>query len=329
MKLADFDYTLPKELIAQYPLKARDAARLLVLERESGKITHCIFRDIVDYFQAGDLLVLNNTKVLPCRLFGKRPTGGKVELLLLNRKQGGVFNALVKPGKLHLNEKISFNGGAISACLSAKNEVTFNTEDLGRIYKLGVMPLPPYIKRASEAQDERDYQTIYAEVEGAVASPTAGLHFTEGLLEKLQARKVNLCPVTLHVGWGTFRQVLAEDIREHQMEPEYFQISHQAVTAIRKAREDKKRIFCVGTTSLRTLESYALGKQAGTTDLFIYPGYQFRMSDALITNFHLPRTTLFMLVCAFAGETLAKKAYAEAIKERYRFYSYGDGMLIL
>ncbi len=249
--------------------------------------------------------------------------------MLLNRKEARVFNTLIKPARLRLNEKITFNGGEVFAFLSARNEVTFNTEDLASIYKLGVMPLPPYIKRSATAEDERDYQTVYAEIEGAVASPTAGLHFTDTLLKKIQARKVNLCPVILHVGHGTFKPVKAENIKEHKMESEYFYVPDDALRAIDRANDNKKRIFCVGTTSLRALESCSPGRREGYTDLFIYPGYQFKLTDALITNFHLPRTTLFMLVCAFAGEQLAKAAYAEAIKERYRFYSYGDAMLII
>jgi len=329
MRLADFDYILPKEFIAQYPLKQRDRARLLVVDRSSGSISHLIFKDVVDYINKGDLVALNNTKVLPCRLFGSRITGGKVEVLLLNQKGEAKFNALIRPARLKPSEKIIFNGGKIFACFSAANEVTFNTQDMEEIYKLGVMPLPPYIKRASEDADRIYYQTVYAKEAGAVAAPTAGLHFTEGLIEGMESKGAKVTYLTLHVGYGTFKPVKVEDVATHKMEPEYFRLSHESIKAIEGAKADKKRIIAVGTTSLRALETYAFGRKEGYTDLFIYPGYKFKIVDALITNFHLPRTTLFMLVCAFAGEELAKKAYAQALEEKYRFYSYGDAMLII
>ena len=329
MKLADFDYNLPRELIAQYPLRERDSARFLVLHRKTGAIEHRVFKDIVDYISRDELLVLNNTKVLPCRLFGLRTSGGRVEVLLLSRKRNCVFDALIKPARIRLGEKILFNGGEIYAQLTAKNEVTFNINDRDRIYKLGVMPLPPYIKRKAEAQDDSDYQTVYAKEEGAVASPTAGLHFSSELIDKMLSRGIGFAYLTLHVGCGTFRPVKCDDIRRHIMEPEYFNIPIESTREIERARLHKKRIFAVGTTSLRALETHTSGENGGYTDLFIYPGYKFKIADALITNFHLPRTTLFMLVCAFAGEELAKEAYREAIKEKYRFYSYGDAMLII
>jgi S-adenosylmethionine:tRNA ribosyltransferase-isomerase len=329
LKLSDFDYSLPKELIAQYPLKERDEARLLVLDRKNAKIEHRIFKDIRDYFNKGDLVALNDTKVLPSRIKGSRITGGKVEVLLLNRKEGLTFNALIKPARVKLGEKIIFNGGAASGVASARNEITFNLKDIESVYNLGVMPLPPYIKREAEDSDNIYYQTVYADKEGAVASPTAGLHFTKELLKDMESSGVNTAYLTLHVGIGTFKPVKCEDITEHKMEPEYFKVSDEAGGLIKNARINKKRIFAVGTTSLRALEAFSSGVKEGYTDLFIYPGYEFKAVDSLITNFHLPCTTLFMLVCAFAGEKLAKKAYQEAVDKKYRFYSYGDAMLII
>jgi S-adenosylmethionine:tRNA ribosyltransferase-isomerase len=329
MKLSDFDYHLPKELIAQYPLPQRDEARLLVLDRAKGTIQHSVFKDILYYLEKGDLLVLNDTKVLPCRLFGKRKTGGRVEIFLINHKSGSNFNAMIKPSRVKLKEKISFGGGKISAEVAGKNEVIFNTDDIDEIYRLGVMPLPHYIKREAEFSDNIYYQTVYARKEGAVASPTAGLHFTEELMEKMSKSGVDFSQVTLHVGPGTFKPVKSDDIAKHKIDPEYFEVSESAIESTGKAKKDNRRIVAVGTTSLRALESYASGLSSGFTDLFIYPGYRFKLVDCLLTNFHLPKTTLFMLVCAFAGEKLAKKAYREAIDKKYRFYSYGDAMLIL
>ena len=329
LKLSDFDYILPKELIAQYPLKERDNARLFVLQRSKEAIEHCLFKDIKDYLKKDDLLVLNNTKVLPSRIFGRRLTGGRVEILLLKRKGNSTFSALLKPGRLKIGEKIIFNGGKTFAKITAKNEVAFNIRDAGSIYKLGVMPLPPYIKREAQELDNEYYQTIYAKEEGAIASPTAGLHFTKDLIKGLEESGVNTAYVTLHVGLGTFKPVKAEDITSHKMEPEYFNIPEGALKKIEEAKRKNNRIFAVGTTSLRALESYASGIKKCETDLFIYPGYKFKLTDCLLTNFHLPKTTLFMLVCAFCGENLAKKAYLEAIEKKYRFYSYGDAMLIL
>lgn len=329
MRLSDFDYFLPKELIAQYPLKERDAARLLVVKRQADAIEHRSFRDILEYLDKEDLLVLNNTKVLPARLKGNKPTGGKAEVLLLGQRRGLTFKALIKPSRLKVGQKLIFNQGSISGRISARGEITFETKDLGSIYKSGLMPLPPYIKREAEVLDSDYYQTVYAKKEGAIASPTAGLHFTKELLGEVKSKGANLAFVTLHVGIGTFKPVSAEDITKHKMEPEEFEISPKARQAIEETRLKNKRIFAVGTTSLRTLESYAQGLDKGKTDLFIYPGYKFRMVDALLTNFHLPKTTLFMLVCAFAGNGLMKKAYQEAVAQKYRFYSYGDAMLII
>lgn len=329
LKLSDFDYLLPKELIAQYPLEERDACRLLVLNRKNKNIEHRVFKDIVDYFKEGDLLVLNNTKVLPCRLKGARKTGGKVEVLLLKRKDGLTFNALIKPSRIKLGEKVIFDGDRISGQIVAKNEITFNAKDEDSLYNLGSMPLPPYIKRDPEDLDNAYYQTVYAKEEGAVASPTAGLHFTGGLISKMESRGINIAYITLHVGYGTFRPVKFEDITRHKMELEYFKISEEAIRQMAEARSRNSRIITVGTTSLRVLETYASGRREGYTGLFIYPGYKFKLTNCLLTNFHLPRTTLFMLACAFAGGELIKRAYQEAIDKGYRFYSYGDAMLIL
>ncbi|MEK6727465.1 MAG: tRNA preQ1(34) S-adenosylmethionine ribosyltransferase-isomerase QueA [Candidatus Omnitrophota bacterium] len=329
LKLSDFDYKLPKELIAQYPLRERDSARLLVLDRLRGTIEHRVFKGLKDYLKKDDLLVLNNTKVIPGRIFGKRLTGGKVEILLLRRKSNSAFRALLKPGRLKLGEKIIFNGGKVFARITAKNEIDFNTKDIRSIYKLGVMPLPPYIKRQVQDLDNDYYQTVYAKQEGAIASPTAGLHFTKSLISELESMGTDIIYLTLHVGLGTFKPVKEEDITLHKMEPEYFNVPEDVSKKIDEARANKARVFAVGTTSLRALETYASGIKEGSTDLFIYPGYKFKLTDCLLTNFHLPKTTLFMLICAFAGEELAKRAYSEAIDKKYRFYSYGDAMLIL
>jgi S-adenosylmethionine:tRNA ribosyltransferase-isomerase len=329
VKLSDFDYILPKGLIAQYPLQTRDAARLMVLHRKDGRVEHRTFRDILFYISREYLIVLNNTKVLPCRLMGKRRTGGRVELLLLERRSGLTFRAYIKPGRLKPGEKISFAANGLSACLSARGEVTFSGGTREDIYNLGVMPLPPYIKREPQAEDALYYQTVYAREPGAVAAPTAGLHFSDDLIREMNSRGIETAYLTLHIGPGTFKPVHTEEIVRHKMEPEYFEISRATKSLLDAARLRKKRICAVGTSTLRALETYAGGRQKGSTDLFIYPGYKFKMAEALLTNFHLPRTTLFMLVCAFAGTELVKKAYQEAIAAKYRFYSYGDAMLII
>jgi S-adenosylmethionine:tRNA ribosyltransferase-isomerase len=329
MQLSDFDYVLPKELIAQYPLEERDSAKLLVLDRKQGTIEHRIFRDIVDYLGKDELIVLNDTKVLASRIIGSRITGGKVEILLLNRKEGLTFNALIKPSRVKIKEKIVLNGNGIGAEVSDKNEITFYGIEIDTVYKLGKMPLPPYIKRAPQDADNVYYQTVYAKKEGAIASPTAGLHFTEGLLGKIKSGGINIAYITLHVGHSTFKPVKSLDVASHRMDKEYFQISECSQGMIEGAHRAGKRIFAVGTTSARALESYTSGAIEGFTDLFIYPGYKFKVVDCLLTNFHLPRTTLFMLVSAFAQEKLIKRAYQEAIDRSYRFYSYGDAMLII
>lgn len=329
MKLSDFDYNLPKELIAQFPLEERDAARLLVLDRKKGTIEHRVFKDVTDYLKSDDLLVLNDTRVLPARLSGKRNSGGKVSVLLLKQKPGLAFEALIKPSRVKLGEKIIFNGDGFCGTVSAKNEISFSHCKAADVYAQGMMPLPPYIKREPRDEDDIYYQTVYANEAGALASPTAGLHFTKDLIERIESQGANIAYITLHVGRGTFTPVKVEDIIDHKMEPEYFKISARALKLIEEAKKKSSRIFAVGTTSLRAIESFSRGGKEGQTDLFVYPGYKFNLTDCLITNFHLPKTTLFMLVCAFAEEKLIKKAYQEAIERKYRFYSYGDAMLII
>ncbi|KPK97675.1 MAG: hypothetical protein AMJ95_07735 [Omnitrophica WOR_2 bacterium SM23_72] len=329
LELSKFDYILPKGLIAQYPLKKRDTAKLLVLNRKKGTIEHRGFRDILEFLHKDDLLVLNNTKVLPARLQGFRSTKGKVEVLLLENLATNRFKAFIKPSRVKVGEKIIFDSGKVSGVVCGKNEIAFNILDSKSIYELGVMPLPPYIKRRPEESDRISYQTVYAKVPGAIASPTAGLHFTREFIGKIKLQGVRVAHLTLHVGVGTFQLVRVQDITQHQMEQEYFRIPERTHRQIKRARSCQSHIMAVGTTSLRALETYASGRQEGYTDLFIYPGYRFKLVDSLLTNFHLPRTTLFMLVCAFAGEKLIKKAYQEAISKKYRFYSYGDAMLIV
>jgi S-adenosylmethionine:tRNA ribosyltransferase-isomerase len=339
LKLSDFDYPLPKELIAQYPLENREDARLLVVDRKNSKITHDVFKNIRGFFREKDLLVLNDTKVLHCRLMGNKITGGRVEILLTRRLNGTTFSCLVQPSRTKIGEKIFFANGKISGHLSARGQISFKQADADMIYNYGVVPLPPYIKREPIDSDKVDYQTVYAKTDGALASPTAGLHFTERLLEDISAKGVNLAYLTLHVGLGTFRPVRCENILEHRMEPEYFLVPDETAAKLRQVKADKGRVIAVGTTALRTLETYADGRKEGNTDLFIYPGYKFKLVDCLLTNFHLPMTTLFMLVCAFCaagasasgggGEKLMKQAYQEAVEKKYRFYSYGDAMLII
>ncbi|MCM8795433.1 MAG: tRNA preQ1(34) S-adenosylmethionine ribosyltransferase-isomerase QueA [Candidatus Omnitrophica bacterium] len=333
MKLSDFDYVLPKELIAQQPLKQRDMARLLVIERAKNRIKHCIFKDISDYLAKDDLLVLNDTKVLPCRLEGRRKTGGKVEILLLRHNSRLKFDALIKPlCRLKLGEKISLKKGKFFVKITGRNEVSFDNQfkSINSIYQLGQIPLPPYIKREPNNLDKNYYQTVYAKKEGAVAAPTAGLHFTKRLLDKIKSKGINISYITLHISYSTFKPIKTEDITQHRMDKEYFSINEKTLRLIKKTHKKNGRIFCVGTSTCRALETFATRrKKGGWTDLFIYPGYKFNLVDGLVTNFHLPRSSLFLLVCAFAGEKLIKRAYQEAIERRYRFYSYGDAMLII
>ncbi len=341
MNLHDFYYDLPQELIAQDPLEERSSSRLLVLNRETGEREHRIFRDIVEYLRPGDCLVVNDTKVIPARLMGeKEGTGAGIEVLLLKRKEGNVWETLVKPGKkARPGARILFGGGLL------KGEVVDVVEDGNRLIRfeyegifeeildqLGQMPLPPYITH--QLKDKNRYQTVYAKHDGSAAAPTAGLHFTPELLRRIEEMGVHIAHVTLHVGLGTFRPVKVENIQEHHMHSEYYVVEEDQAELINRTKAQGGRVIAVGTTSCRTLESASseegvLKAGSGWTDIFIYPGYRFRMIDALITNFHLPESTLMMLVSAFAGRDQIMAAYEEAVKERYRFFSFGDAMLII
>ena len=333
--LKDFDYSLPRELIAQYPLEKRDQARLMIIERAAGKISHDIFSNLSRYLPASSTLLVNDSKVIPARLFGRRQTGGKVEVFLLNKLSDGYsYETMIRPlGKLRLNEKIFFNGGSIYAELMdfRKKIVRFNRKNIAnRLEEFGRMPLPPYIKRADEPMDRDYYQTVYAQKAGSVAAPTAGLHFTKPLLSRLKKENHLVRKATLHVNYATFKPVTAENILEHKMHHERYVISKTVFESLQNDRAHGRKIIAVGTTSCRILETAARAKQLkGETSLFIYPGYSFKMTDGLITNFHLPRSTLFMLVCAFASRDLIMKSYREAVAQQYRFYSYGDCMLII
>jgi len=341
MKLSEFDYSLPKELIAQYPAEKRDACRLMVLDRASGKIEHKIFEDIADHFKPDDLLVLNDTKVIPARLFGKRKSGGKVELFLLEKKNP-TCEALVRPGaRIKDGEKVILESGYEAEVLGrgeAGRFVRF-ARPLEEILKeAGHMPLPPYIGRADEESDREDYQTIYGIKEGATASPTAGLHFTKKLLDRVKRQGVKVGFVTLHTNYGTFAPIKTDDVESHKMHAEYFELPETTVRQIRETKKAGGKIFAVGTTTTRVLEhcadklsafSYQPSAISGYTDMYIYPGYEFKVVDRLITNFHLPKSTLMLLVSAFAGRDLIMEAYRKAVEDRYRFFSYGDSMLIL
>ena len=341
LKTSDFYYDLPQELIAQTPLAQRDASRLMVMNRADGALAHRHFSDVIDYLQPGDCLVMNDSRVLPARLLGHRvPSGGAAEVLLLTDKGDGLWECLVKPGrKLHAGAELSFGDGLLTATVEQEAEsgnrlVRFHYEGifLEILEQLGKMPLPPYIKE--ELADGERYQTVYSCVVGSAAAPTAGLHFTKELLEKIAAKGVRLAYVTLHVGLGTFRPVKVEDVTEHHMHAEFCMISAQTAEILNNTRKNGGRIVCVGTTSCRTLESLAnddgsFAERSAWTDIFIYPGYRFKAMDALITNFHLPESTLIMLVSAFAGYDNVMHAYREAVKERYRFFSFGDAMLIV
>ncbi len=340
MKTADFDYDLPQELIAQDPLEQRDSSRLLILDKETGERTHKIFHDIIDYLHKGDCLVINNTKVIPARLIGEREgTGGKVEVLLLKRRSDNVWETLVKPGKkARPGMRLSFGGGLLHAEVQevvdeGNRLIRFEYEGIFEeiLDQLGQMPLPPYITH--QLKDKNRYQTVYAKYEGSAAAPTAGLHFTEELLEQIQAKGVKIARVTLHVGLGTFRPVKVEDVTEHHMHTEFYHVSEEAADIINETKKQGGRVICVGTTSCRTIESAAddhgiVHATEGDTDIFIYPGYQFKVLDCLITNFHLPESTLLMLVSALAGKENIMAAYREAVEMRYRFFSFGDAMFI-
>lgn len=341
MKRQDFYYELPEELIAQDPLEDRSSSRLLVLDKETGAFSHHVFKEITEYLHEGDCLVINDTKVIPARLIGSKvETNAKIEVLLLKRKENNVWETLVKPGKkAKVGAKISFGDGLLMG------EVIDVVEEGNRLIKfdfdgifeeildqLGQMPLPPYITH--QLEDKNRYQTVYATHTGSAAAPTAGLHFTPELLEEIKAKGVDIARVTLHVGLGTFRPVKVDEITEHHMHSEFFMIDEEAAEKINRAKETGHRVICVGTTSCRTVESAAdenghLEAKSGWTQIFIYPGYKFKVLDCLITNFHLPESTLIMLVSALAGREHVLVAYEEAVKERYRFFSFGDAMLIL
>ncbi|MBQ1680871.1 MULTISPECIES: tRNA preQ1(34) S-adenosylmethionine ribosyltransferase-isomerase QueA [Agathobacter] len=340
MDVKDFYYDLPQELIAQDPLEDRSSSRLMVLNRTTGAVTHKIFSDIIDYLNPGDCLVLNNTKVIPARLFGvKEETGAHVEVLLLKRKENDNWECLVRPGKkLKPGAKVIFGDGLLHGEITdvleeGNREIHFTYEGIFEeiLDQLGQMPLPPYITH--ELKDKNRYQTVYAKYDGSAAAPTAGLHFTKELLQKVKDKGVLIAEVTLHVGLGTFRPVKVENVLDHHMHSEYYQITQEAADLINQTKANGHRVISVGTTSTRTLESAAdengfLKATSGWTQIFIYPGYQFKVIDCLITNFHLPESTLVMLVSALAGREHVLAAYEEAVKERYRFFSFGDAMFI-
>ena len=341
MNVKDYDYDLPEELIAQDPLEDRSSSRLMVLDRQTGDVEHRHFTDILEYLHPGDCLVINNTKVIPARLFGvKEDTQAKIEVLLLKRKENDIWETLVKPGKkAKPGTKLVFGDGLLTA------EVVDVVEEGNRLIQfhydgifeeildqLGQMPLPPYITH--QLKDKNRYQTVYAKNDGSAAAPTAGLHFTKELLEQVKAKGVNIAHVTLHVGLGTFRPVKVDDVEQHHMHSEFYQVDEEAAEKINRAKDSGHRVICVGTTSCRTIESVAdetghLKPTSGWTEIFIYPGYKFKILDGLITNFHLPESTLIMLVSALAGREHVLAAYEEAVQERYRFFSFGDAMLIV
>ena len=339
LKTSDFYFDLPEELIAQDPLLDRSSSRLLVLDKKSGATKHEPFKNVIEYLNPGDCLVLNNTKVIPARLIGNRETGGAVEVLLLKRHEKDVWETLVKPGKkCKPGAKLIFGDGLLKAeVLETVEEgnrlIKFEYEGIFEevLDKLGEMPLPPYITH--KLQDKNRYQTVYAKYEGSAAAPTAGLHFTNELLQQIEEKGVKIAYVTLHVGLGTFRPVKVDNVLEHHMHSEYYEVSKEAADIINATKENGNKVICVGTTSCRTIESAAdengrLEPKCDNTEIFIYPGYKFKVLDELITNFHLPESTLVMLVSALAGKSNVLNAYEEAVKERYRFFSFGDAMFI-
>ena len=340
MKTSDFYYDLPEELIAQDPLEDRSSSRLLVLNKETGEREHRVFRDIIEYLHPGDCLVINDTKVIPARLIGERVgTGAKIEVLLLKRKENDVWETLVRPGKkMKIGAQVSFGDGlligeVVDIVEEGNRLIKFRYEGIFEevLDRLGQMPLPPYITH--QLKDRNRYNTVYATHEGSAAAPTAGLHFTPELLEEIQKKGVDIARVTLHVGLGTFRPVKVENVTEHHMHSEFYQIDEEAAEKINRAKAGGGRVICVGTTSCRTIESAAaedghLKACSGWTEIFIYPGYKFKVLDCLITNFHLPESTLIMLIAALAGREHVLEAYEEAVRERYRFFSFGDAMFI-
>ena len=341
MKVSEFNYELPEELIAQTPLEKRDESRLMVLNREEQTIEHKTFKDIIDYLKPGDVLVRNNTKVIPARLYGKKETGANVEFLLLNNQEGDIWECIVRPGnKLHVGTKVIFGEGLLTAEVleilpggTRKVKFYYNGIFNEILDKIGLMPLPPYIHESLKEKDR--YQTVYAKYEGSAAAPTAGLHFTPELLKKIEEKGVIIANVTLHVGIGTFRPVKEDTVEKHEMHSEHFYIKQEDVEKINKAKQEGRRVIAVGTTSCRVLESIADEKTGmvkpieDDTEIFIYPGYKFKCIDGLITNFHLPQSTLLMLVSALAGKEYIMNAYNEAVKEKYRFFSFGDAMFII
>ena len=340
MNVSDFYYDLPEELIAQTPIEKRDESRLMVLNRANQTIEHKTFKDIIDYLEPGDCLVRNNTKVIPARLYGKKATGAKIEFLLLNRIEGDIWECIVRPGhKLKPVKEVEFGDGILKAKVldvmeGGTRKVEFKYEGIFNeiLDKIGLMPLPPYIHESLKDNDR--YQTVYAKYEGSAAAPTAGLHFTPELFEKIKAKGIDVANVTLHVGIGTFRPVKVENVEEHHMHSEHFYIKQEDADKINNAKKNGKRVIAVGTTSCRVLETIAdengmVKPTEGDTQIFIYPGYKYKCLDGLVTNFHLPESTLIMLVSALAGRDYIMKAYNEAVKERYRFFSFGDAMLIL
>ena len=340
MTTKDFYYDLPPELIAQHPLKDRAGSRLLVLDKETGKIEHKNFRNIIEYLNPGDCLVMNNTRVIPARLYGvKEDTGGKIEFLLLKRIDLNTWNVILKPGKrARTGARFVFGDGLLKAEVievrpDGNRIVRFEYDGVWEelLDKLGEMPLPPYIKEKLE--DKERYQTVYSKIEGSAAAPTAGLHFTNDLLEDIKDMGVKTAYLTLHVGLGTFRPVSVENVEEHVMHTEHYEVSQEAADIINETRKSGGRIIAVGTTSVRTLETVAedngtMKAEIGDTSIFIYPGYKFKVTDSIITNFHLPESTLLMLVSAFAGKENIFEAYEQAVKEKYRFFSFGDAMLL-
>ena len=339
MQVSDFNYELPEELIAQVPIKQRDESRLMVLDRNKHTIEHKVFKDIIDYLEPGDCLVRNNTKVIPARIYGKKETGANVEFLLLNNIEGDIWETIVRPGnKLHVGAKVIFGDGVLKAEIldtmpggTRKVKFTYNGIFNEILDKIGLMPLPPYIHEELKEKDR--YQTVYAKYDGSAAAPTAGLHFTPELLEKIEEKGVKIANVTLHVGIGTFRPVKEEKVEDHEMHSEHFYIKQEDVEKINSTKKEGKRVIAVGTTSCRVLETIAddngrVEATEGDTQIFIYPGYKFKCLDGLITNFHLPQSTLLMLVSALAGKDFILEAYNKAVKEKYRFFSFGDAMFI-
>ena len=340
MKVTEFDYELPEELIAQTPIDKRDESRLMVLNRKNNTIEHKTFKDIIDYLEPGDCLVRNNTKVIPARIYGKKETGANIEFLLLNNIEGDIWETIVRPGnKLHIGTKVIFGDGLLTAEIldtmpGGTRKVLFTYKGIFNeiLDKIGLMPLPPYIHEELKEKDR--YQTVYAKYEGSAAAPTAGLHFTNELLEKIEQKGIDIANVTLHVGIGTFRPVKEDTVEAHEMHSEHFYIKQEDCDKINKAKKNGKRVISVGTTSCRVLETIANPENGtvepieGDTQIFIYPGYTFKCIDGLITNFHLPQSTLLMLVSALAGKEYIMKAYNEAVQEKYKFFSFGDAMFI-